>query len=143
MGKFREKWVCERPRSKGYSLCRTIKSSYDAEKHLYVIDKRIFRDVHIVFRFGMTDTYIHTDRFGSEQQLLCPLCKEEDEHVLVRCQALPGIRKKYLFLHIKPNNECVIRQLCTSYEIIIIRAICTCLHQAMKKRSKHRTHGRR
>jgi len=136
---FREKWACELQRSERYSLYRSIKSSCDTEKYLHVIDKKIFRDVYIRFRFGMTAMYIHRHRFDAEKQLLCPLCKEEDEdeeHILVRCQALCDMRKKYLLHHIKPNDECVITQLFTSEETNTIRAVSTFLHLAMKRREE-------
>ena len=84
--KYKEKWVQELYRSNRYEVYRRYKQISEVEAYLYKVDKKIFRETLIKFRFGNTEMYIHKHRYEALAEKLCPLCQEEDEdeyHVII------------------------------------------------------------
>ena len=101
-----------------------------------MVDKKVFKDALVKFRFGITDMCIHKHRHEAIIQSLCPLCQEEDEdeyHILIRCPAVSDLRIKYLVPHVQ---EClnVFVQLMGANEQSVLRAVCTYLYHVMKWR---------
>ena len=135
---FKKTWRCKLQSSERYMFYREIKSAWEVENYLYVLDKKVFRDVFIRFRFGITEMYIHKCRYESEYQKLCPLCKEGDEdedHFLFRCPVLYDLRNRYLVPHVHPENDVnIMREVLASAETCTIRAVATYLYYAFKRR---------
>ena len=136
VNKFREQWLNDLHSSERYSLYRQFKVTFGLENYLYMIDKKIFRESLIKFRFGISNLFIHKHRFEAIDHFLCPLCQEEDEneyHVLIRCQAVNDLRVKYLVPHIKDNVN-LFTQFIGADEQTALRAVCTYLYHVMKRR---------
>ena len=101
-----------------------------------MVDKKVFKEVFVKFRFGITDMYIHRHRYETIIQSQCPLCQEEDEdeyHILIRCPAVSDLRNKYLVSHVKEGSN-VFVQLLGATEQSVLRAVCTYLYHVMKWR---------
>ena len=64
------------------------------------MDKKVFRDVFIRFRMGISDLFVHKQRYITHScESLCPLCRENDEdedHFMFKCPALEDVRERYL-----------------------------------------------
>ena len=134
--KFREQWLNDLHNSERYSIYRQFKVTFGLENYLYMIDKKVFRESLIKFRFGISNLFIHKHRFEAIDHFLCPLCQEEDEneyHVLIRCQAVNDLRVKYLVPHIKDDVN-LFTYFIGADEQTALRAVCTYLYHVMKRR---------
>ena len=136
--KFKEQWSNELFNSERYAVYREFKNTFGVEAYLYKVDKKVFKDAFIKFRFGTSELYIHKNRFETIGQFLCPLCQEEDEdenHVLTRCQAVSDLRVKYLVPHVRDDVNLFI-QFMGAEEQTVLRAVCTYLYHVMKRREE-------
>jgi len=136
---FKLNWWRKMEDSNRYSLYRYIKYSWETENYLYAIDKKVFRDVYIRFRMGITDLYNHRCRYQLEPtNSLCPLCRENNEdevHFLLQCPALYDLREKYLLKHIDSNIDDVLRFLLSSKDVSIIRSTSLYMCKAFQRRT--------
>jgi len=135
---FKETWLCKLQSSERYSFYREIKSTWEVENYLHVLDKKVFRDIFIRFRFGVSEMYIHKYRYENEYQRLCPLCKEGDEdedHMLFRCPVLCDLRNKYIVPHVHPDNDKrIMQEILAATETCVIRAVAMYLYYAFQRR---------
>jgi len=136
---FSTKWELALNNSERYIFYKQIKPLQCVETYLYALDKKIFRDTYIRFRFGITDMYIHKYRYqAAPLQDICPLCNEEEEdevHLLLRCPGLYDLRMKYIVPHVYPIDEDPISQLLASQECSTIRAVAMYLYYALRRRT--------
>ena len=125
--------------SNRYSLYRYIKHSWETEKYLYVIDKKVCRDVYIRFRMGITELYNHTGRYQLEpSNALCPLCREKDEdevHFLLQCPALCDLREKYLLRYIDSSIDDALRFFLSCKNANVIRSTSLYMCKAFQRRA--------
>ena len=122
-------------------MCFIDKSSSFGNKKLtctFLITK-VFRDVWIRFRLGISDLYVHKFRYNSmPYPTLCPLCDEEEEdeqHFVLTCPATYDIRRKYLFSHIQCETLDPLVSLLTTKETFVIRNVAMYLYYAFKRRA--------
>ena len=82
-------------RSEFYSSFKRI---FRSEKYIDYQQKRCFRDSYVQFRLGISPIRVHRMCYRKDvvpSQLLCPVCKNEDEsHVIFRCNAYERLGKK-------------------------------------------------
>ena len=129
-------WMHGMYKSNRYEVYRSFKRTFEVEAYLYKVDKKIFRDKLIKFRFGISDLYIHKHRYDAFLDIVCPLCQEEDEdeyHVLIRCPAVSDLREKYIIPHATENYD-VFNYLMESREQTVIRSLSTYLYHVMRRR---------
>ena len=123
--------------SNRFVLYRQIKQQPALEMYLTVLDKRVFRDVYIKFRLGMSELYSHQYRFREDPpSMLCPSCKEDDEddaHFLLECPAYEDLRSRYIRFAINPMTLNYV-SLLASCDVEIIRAVSIYLYFAFKRR---------
>ena len=136
---FKVDWWRKMQDSNRYSLYRYIKHSWGTEDYLYVIDKKVCRDVYIRFRMGITELYNHTCRYQMEpSNALCPLYREkyEDEvHFLLQCPALCDLREKYLLRYIDSSIDDVLRLFLSCGNANIIRSTSLYMYKAFHRRA--------
>ena len=136
INKFIEQWMQEMNRSSRYEIYRSFKQTLEIEAYLYKVDKKVFREVLVKFRFGISDLYIHKHRYDVMLETVCPLCQEEDEdeyHILIRCPAVSDLRLKYILPHVIENGN-LFEYLMRSEEQTILRALSTYLYHVLKRR---------
>ena len=79
------------------------------ERYQYDIDKRVFIEAFIGFRLGISELYMHSQRYiTGADEILCPLCREEFEteiHFLLTCPALNDLRDHYIFKFMQGRNS--------------------------------------
>jgi len=136
---FNSKWKDDLRRSNRCSLYGSMKSFPQVEMYLYSLDKKVFRDVWIRFRMGLSDMYMHRYRYRPEvNTTLCPSCRESDEderHLLLCCPAFESLRVKYLIPFLNQGTEDPLTYFLSSKESSVIRAVSTYLYHAFKWRS--------
>ena len=136
VSKFYEDWKKNVLTSNRYAFYRQIKSSWGVEQYLYDIDRKVFRDIFVRFRMGITELYVHKFRYDlGGVQRLCPLCREEIEtelHFLIRCPAVSDLRVQCL-----PNvmwTDGNIFELMSSNKMKVIRSISIFMYRAFVRR---------
>jgi len=123
-------------KSERYMMYQEIESTREEENYSYALDKRVFRNVFIRFRFGVTELYIHKRRYDGHSQNLCPLCIEDDEdelHFLLQCPALHDLRTKYVMPHVHTCNESDLSLLLSQKTTNTIRSVAIYLHYAFRR----------
>ena len=133
---FYEDWKKNVLSSNRYAFYRQIKSSWGVEQYLYDIDRKVFRDIFVRFRMGITELYVHKFRYDlGGVQRLCPLCREEIEtelHFLIRCPALSDLRVQCLPSVIWTDGN--IFELMSSNKMKVIRSISIFMYRAFVRR---------
>jgi len=66
IGKFRNEWEEDINVRSRFAMYRHVKHTHELESYLYCLDKKIFRDIWIRFRFGISDLFNHKYRYRSE-----------------------------------------------------------------------------
>ena len=123
-----------------YAFYRVFKTVRCPEMYLYCLDKRVFRDVYIRFRMGVTQLFVHRYRYTREKDFntyLCPACYECDEyesHFFNECPVYEDLRIKYLrnLPNTSTDNECLL----TEQNPVVIRAVARFLYFAFKRREE-------
>ena len=133
-------WETTLNTSNRYVFYRQFKVQCEGEEYLYALDKKIFRDMYIRFRLGISDLYVHKLRYRpDEANTLCPGCreKEEDEyHFMLECPALYDLRVKYILPFLCPSVNDPLMHLMTNREKSAIRSISTYLYHAFRRRAE-------
>ena len=136
--KFYDIWESRLSNSSRYSFYNLFKEQCEVEQYLYVLDRKVFRDVYIRFRMGITELYSHKLRYFPEGiERVCPLCREGIEtevHFLFVCPALYDLRERFLFPYLDCNHENLVKFLIGSKETSTIRALSIYLYRAFKWR---------
>ena len=134
---YSENWMSQLHMSDRYILYRQIKQQLALEKYLMFLDKKIFRDVFIKFRMGVSELYIHKYRFSRDHpSFTCPSCREEEEddkHFLLECPAYEDLRSRYIRYAITPAPFKDVSVL-TSEDIETVRSVSKYLFHAFKRR---------
>ena len=137
---FDNEWARTIEASNRYLLYRQLKTARNIEPYLYAIDKKIFRDVYVKFRFGLSDLFIHKYRYQSQNNShVCPSCMEEEEdelHFLLYCPALSTIREKYLMPFPHHSESEVVKELLSTSNYAIMRKVSMYLYYAFKIREE-------
>ena len=137
---FDSDWSLTLEKSNRYTLYRQLKSALYREPYLYALDKKVFRDIFVRFRFGMSELYIHRYRYQHQCNLtICPSCMEEEEdelHMLFFCPALCAIREKYLMPYPHHDANEVFKEMLSSTDYATIRKVSIYLYHAFKRRSE-------
>ena len=74
-------------------------SNHNIPKYLQIDVDRHIKFVVTKFRFGISDLYTHLSRYrnGQTRNVICPLCKHENEvHFVLCCPQLQELRKKLI-----------------------------------------------
>ena len=134
---FYEEWERRIMVSNRYDFYRQFKCCWGVEQYLYDIDKKVFRDVFVRFRMGISDLYVHKFRYTTfDVQKLCPLCREEletEKHFLLCCPALCDLRERYLYV----NGTCEnLTSLLSNRQMKTIRSISMYLYKAFSRRQQ-------
>ena len=61
---FNVKWETDVLGSNRYEFYRLVKSVRELDQYLFALDKKIFRDQYVRFRFGISDLYIHRNPYN-------------------------------------------------------------------------------
>ena len=126
--------------SERYSFYRSFKTFRVREGYLYILDKKVFRDIYIRFRMGYTNLYVHKYRYVKESDFntyLCPACYETDEsetHFLLECPVYEDLRKKFLrnLPNVSVETECLLME----QDTIVVRSVARFLYYAFKRREE-------
>jgi len=136
---FEEEWKSEVQNKDRFSLYRQIKQVCTVEPYLYALDKKPYRDAWIRFRLGISDLYVHRNRYNcNPHSTVCPLCMEEDEdenHFLFYCPALFDLRKRYILPHVREQTNDLFQGLFSTMDASVIRNVSNYLYQSFKRRS--------
>jgi len=133
-------WESKLNASNRYRFYKQIKARCETEEYLYALDKKIFRDIYIRFRLGISDLSVHKLRYSTvEPEVLCPLCREREEdeyHFLLECPALYDLRGKFVipFLCIPVSDAMTC--LMSSTDQKVIRSVSIYLYYAFKRREE-------
>ena len=137
INRYSDTWVEELNRSERYATFRIFKSVFQVEPYLYYVDKKIFRETLVKFRFGENERYFQ-HRYDDLFVPQCQMCNEEegDEyHLLVRCPAANDLREKYLAPHVHVSDDSnAFRQLMSAQDQETIRAVGTYLYHIQRRR---------
>ncbi|RUM94596.1 MAG: hypothetical protein DSZ28_02380 [Thiothrix sp.] len=140
IAKFKTDWMHDVQNSDRYSFYRQLKCVPYLEQYICALDKKVSKDAVTRFRLGISDLYIHKNRYSSTPcTTLCPLCWEEEEdehHFLFYCPALYDLREKYILPHIvvdSTNDQ--LRSLFTTTENNVMRSVSMYLGQGFRRRS--------
>ena len=136
--KYMVQWVRRITSSARYTFYRQFKKSWKVEQYLYEIDKKVFRDAFIRFRLGISEIYVHSQRYitGSDE-ILCPLCREKFEteiHFLLQCPALNDLRDYYIFKFIDVKSSNPVEYVMASDQKHVIRSVSVYLYKALMRR---------
>ena len=121
-------------------LYRTIKSSYEVDMYISVLNIRKFRHFYCSFKIGSLDLEIQRGRYNNvpRDQRLCKLCQngvEDEYHFLLKCPLFDELRDKYIPAKycIHPNlHKFVLLMTCSKETIILSTA--TYIYVAYLKR---------
>ena len=123
-----------------YAFYHIFKIARCSEIYLYSLDKRVFRNVYIRFRMGVTQLFVHKYRYTRDSDFntyLCPACYERDEnesHFLVECPVYDDLRNK--FLRNLPNVSVDVESLLKEQNPMVIRAVARYLYFAFQRREE-------
>ena len=134
------KWAACIARSNRYSVYRTFKLYRFKEDYLKIIRTRKLRKLVTCFRLGVSDIFVHRNRFDNNAQFVCPLCTEyeEDEvHFLLQCPVFHDMRLKYLRPFDSPPNNHTFVRLMSCDEPGIIRSLSLFIIHALKRRHEY------
>ena len=134
------KWAACIARSNTYSVYRTFKLHSFKEDYLKIIRTRKLKKLVTCFRLGVSDIFVHRNRFDNNAQFVCPLCTEyeEDEvHFLLQCPVFHDIRLKYLRPFDSPPNNHTFVRLMSFDEPGIIRSLSLFIIHAFKRRQEY------
>ena len=105
-------WSDALTNSTRYVFCRLLKSNWHRESYLYNTDKKVFRDVFIRFRTGISDLFVHKHRFANPSSgnvHICPACYEEDEcekQFFLEYSTFEDLRHKYIVICVSKLDKC-------------------------------------
>lgn len=120
---YRQTWHSEIHEKERFSYYKTFKNSFVVEPYLSFNIKKCLKLCFVQFRFGFSPILVHKHRFESctEQQLICPACKqakETEDHILFHCQMYSSLRQSFdIFKHFNSssimclNEEKTVKQL--------------------------------
>ena len=131
------KWSACIARSDRYSVYRTFKLCRFKEDYLKIIRTRKLRKLVTCFRLGISDIFVHRNRFVNHAQFVCPLSieYEDDEvHFILQCPVFHDIRLKYLGPFDSPPNNHTFVRLMSCDEPEIIRSLSLFILHAFKRR---------
>ena len=138
LSKFRGQWERRITASGRYIFYREFKTSWKVEQYLYDIDKKVFRDAFIRFRLGISELYMHSQRYiTGADEILCPLCREEFEteiHFLLTCPALNDLRDYYIFKFMDGRNSNPVDWILASEQKHVVRSVSVFLYKAFMRR---------
>jgi len=104
--------------------------------------KRVFIDLYIKFRLGISDLHVHKHRYtaNNDNLILCPFChdkKEDEVHFLLECPTYDGLRTKHLDKEPdeRATKEIVFSQYMSSQEESIVRKTISFIFHAFRARS--------
>ena len=127
--------------SERFSFYRNFKTTVSCEPYLALDVDRHLKCCMAKFRFGVSDIFVHTNRFQSTgpQMSLCPFCEnelEDETHFVLSCPAYNDLRKDL----ISPkyyNNPCRFRLfilLCRK-DHVTLKNVCIFLYKASQRRN--------
>ena len=126
--------------SNRYVLYRQIKQQPSLEMYFTFLDRKVFRDIYIKFRMGVSELYCHKFRFREDSHSrLCPSCKENEEddvHLLLECPAYEDLRSKYIRFIMTPV-PITYTSLLTSGDMETVRAVSVYLLMPSKGTNVH------
>ena len=135
---FEEEWKSEVQNKSRFSSYKQIKQVCTVEPYLYALDKKPYRDAWIRFRLGISDLYVHKNRYNcNSYPTVCPLCMEEDEdenHFLFYCPAFFDLRKIYILPHVREQTNNLFQSLFSTMEASVMRGVSNYLYQSFKRR---------
>ena len=135
--RYIEGWLAALCRSERYSFFKLFKNSHGIEQYLFDLNKIVFRNPYIQFRFGTSELYVHRYRYNDSTTYLCPSCTESDEdeiHFLFNCPAYEDIRTKYLHFCIGLSVQEGLLMCFMNYDAEICKSVSSYLYQAFKRR---------
>ena len=79
--RYEESWYNNLHGSERYALYRMYKSEHCIENYLFDLDKSVFRDLYVRFRFDVSELFNHRYRYMNNvcNANVCPSCNEADE----------------------------------------------------------------
>jgi len=129
--RFKDAWFRQIESSERYAFYKEIKTFWGRESYLYILDKKVFRNVFCRFRFGCTEMSIHRYRYSTDYSRVCKICQEEEEdeyHIMVKCPALDSLRRKYIAPYVPERSDNVTVDLLNSKDTDVIRSVATYLY---------------
>ena len=111
--------------------CLPAYMSMDIKAHLKFIMTR--------FRFGISDIFVHKNRYSQSSTLICPVCKEstEDElHFVLTCPGLEDLREQLIPYKYR-NHPCLFKLilLMSSSHENVVKSLAMYLYKAFRRRS--------
>ena len=120
-----------------FAFYSKIKQERKLETYFTYIDKNIFRDMFVRFRFGVTDIATHKGRY-SNIDLSCPLCKnhiENEVHFVIDCPYYDDLRRMLLRLEPDEPGEVSLVNIITSDNVHTLRNFAMYIYYALKRRN--------
>lgn len=100
INRFKADWDNDIQTRERYVFYAKFKRSFKIENYVDCSQLRCFKIAYVQFRFGISPINCHRMRYKrgvTPQQLLCPVCKtenEDEEHVLLNCTAYDEFRSE-------------------------------------------------
>jgi len=140
MERFNQIWLDKICESGRYDVYKMLKKEKAISRYLYVLDRKVFRDVYIRFRLGISDILSHKLRYHAYEadSFKCPICKsspETDAHFLLICPGYKELRDKYLCTDNGKDVEANFSCLMTDENSGNIRNVSRFLYHAFKHRN--------
>ena len=137
MKSYHDEWVSQLYSSNRYLLYRQIKQQPTLENYLRLIDKKVFREMYIKFRMGVSELFNHKYRFRQDSpSMLCPSCREDEEddtHFLLECPAYEDLRSRHIRFLVAPMPFSYV-SLLSSNDAETVKNVSTYLFHAFKRR---------
>jgi len=137
---FHMKWQTDLLGSDRYTFYRLVKPVCELDQYLFALDKKIFRDHYVRFRFGISDLYIHRNRYNkASYRTVCPICMEEEEdevHFLLSCPALYDLRLRFIMPHVPLDGNDPVTSIFRSRDVHVIRSVSAFIYYAFRRRTE-------
>ena len=92
----------------GYNANYMFTNIFQPETYLHNKLFKSYRDILVKFKLKVSPIYVHSKKFTPNANILCPLCKQNDEteiHFVFDCSILEVLRKTFLPPHILFNRN--------------------------------------